>query len=132
VKSSRSLWKTLRDCRRTFLLQGRITPREIANILNRAARGKTHIKVKLLNEEETYAFIRNINWGFLPKLRELYDIEYMHEVASRVYKLIAGTGNLDFSMRNDTELAKSWGSKWKCKMIEQYAAEVNGMPGDWH
>jgi hypothetical protein len=70
--------------------------------------------------------------GFLPKLRELYDIEYMHEVASRVYKLIAGTGNLDFSMRNDTELVKSWGSKWKCKMIKQYAAEVNGMPGDWH
>jgi hypothetical protein len=43
-----------------------------------------------------------------------------------------GTGNLDFSKKNDNELVNPGESKWKWKTMEEYAEEVDGMPGDWH
>ena len=42
--------------------------------------------------------------------------------------MTGGTGNLDFSKRNDNELVNPGESKWKWKSIEDYAQEVDGLP----
>ena len=106
------------------------TPKEIVEIMNRAAQGKTHLKLKLLSEKQADEFMRNLVWELPPGRETEYDTEYMNEVAGRVFKMSGGTGNLDFSKRNDNELVNPGQSKWKWKTMEEYAAEVDGMPGD--
>jgi hypothetical protein len=108
------------------------TPKEIVEIFNKAAKGKTHLQLKLLDDEQADELMRNLKWDFPPDQPNDYDLDYMNEVASRVFRMSGGTGNLDFSTKNDNELVNPGESKWKWKTMEKYAEEVGGMPGDWH
>lgn len=106
------------------------TPKEIVDIFNRAAKGKTHIQLKLLSDEDADALMKKLNWDPPPGQPSDYDPQYMNEVASRVFRMSGGTGNIDFSKKNDNELVNPGESKWKWKTIEEYADEVDGMPKD--
>jgi hypothetical protein len=108
------------------------TPKEIVDIFNKAAKGKTHLKLKLLNDQEADDLMKNLKWDFPSDQPNNYDLEYMNEVASRVFRMSGGTGNLDFSDWNHNELINPGQSKWNWKTMEEYAEEVDGMPGDWH
>lgn len=107
-------------------------PKEIVDIFNKAANGKTHLKLKLLNDQEADDLMKNLKWDFPSDQPNSYDLDYMNEVASRVFKMSGGTGNLDFSNWNHNELINPGQLKWKWKTMEEYAEEVDGMPGDWH
>jgi hypothetical protein len=103
------------------------TPREICEIFNRKA-GKEILRLHLLTDDEARALISNNT--FVPANGQMdeYDQEYMNDVASRVFLMTGGTGNLDFSKRNDNELVNPGETKWKWKSIEDYAQEVDGLP----
>jgi hypothetical protein len=105
------------------------TPEEIVEAFNKAANGKTHIKLKLLNdhEEAKQLFSRLV---FEPPKGEEhnFDQKFMNEVATRVFTMSGGGGNLDFSDHNHNELVNPGQSKWKWKSIEDYANETDGMP----
>jgi hypothetical protein len=106
------------------------SPKEIVDIMNRAAKGKTHLKLKLVSDEEADRFVRNLKWELPPDRESEYDSEYMNEIGTRIFRMCGGTGNLDFSKKNDNELVNPGQSKWKWKTMEEYAEEVGGMPGD--
>jgi len=108
------------------------TPKEITEILNRAAKGKTKIELKLLSDWEADELMKNLKWDMPPERASEYDFDYMNEVGARVFRMSGGTGNLDFSKQNDNELVNPGQSRWKWKTMEEYAEEVDGMPGDWH
>ena len=108
------------------------TPKEIVEIMNRAAKGKTHLELKLLSDEEADELMRNLKWELPPDRQSDYDFGYMNEVAARVFRMSGGTGNLDFSKENNNDLVNPGESRWKWKTMEEYAEEVGGMPGDWH
>jgi hypothetical protein len=103
------------------------TPLEICEIFNRKA-GKKVLELQLLSEKEARAFVDQVT--FIPSSGRMdeYDPEYMRDVASRVFLMTGGTGNLDFSMRNDNELVNPGERKWKWKSIEQYVDELGGLP----
>ena len=108
------------------------TPREIVEIFNRAAKGKTKIKLVLLSDEEADEFMKNMKWDLPPEQDNQYDISYMSDIGSRVFRMSGGTGNLNFSDWNHNEKINPGQSKWKWKTIEEYAEEVDGLPtGVW-
>jgi hypothetical protein len=106
------------------------SPREIVEIFNTAAKGKSHITLKLLSDQEADNLMKQLKWEAPPGQQTDFDPEYMNEVGSRVFRMSGGTGNLDFSKRNDNELVNPGQSKWKWKTMEEYAQEVEGLPGD--
>jgi hypothetical protein len=108
------------------------TPREIVDIFNRAAKGKTNVTLKLLSDEEADKLIRGMKWEGPPDRESQYDLEYMKDVGTRVFRMSGGTGNIDFSKKNDNELVNPGESRWKWKTMEEYAGEVDGLPnGVW-
>lgn len=104
------------------------TPREIVEIFNRAAKGKTHVQLVLLSDEESKTFMNPENMKPPPNLPKEFDLAPIYDVATRVFRMSGSGGNLDFSQRNDNELVNPNQSKWKWKTIEDYAEEVDGMP----
>jgi hypothetical protein len=104
------------------------TPREIVDIFNRASKGKTHIKLVPLSDEESKVFMNKDNMKPPPGLPEGFDLNFIYDVATRVFRMAGAGGNLDFSQSNDNELVNPGQSKWKWKTIEEYAEEVDGMP----
>jgi hypothetical protein len=104
------------------------TPKQIVELFNKAAKGKTHLKLVLLSHEEADALMKKLQFVPAPDFQHTYDLDYMNEVASRVFRMSGGTGNLDFSKYNDNELVNPGESKWKWKTMEEYAEEVQGMP----
>jgi hypothetical protein len=104
------------------------TPREIIDIFNRAAKGKTYIKLVSLSDDEAKTFMNPTNMKPPPNFPKEFDPAPMYDVATRVFRMTASGGNLDFSRRNDNELVNPNESKWKWKTIEDYAEEVEGMP----
>jgi len=104
------------------------TPKEIVNIFNRAAQGKTHIKLVTLSDEESKTFMNKDNMKPPPNTPKNFDMNLIYDVATRVFRMAASGGNLDFSKRNDNELVNPGESKWKWKTIEEYAEQVDGMP----
>jgi len=103
------------------------TPREIVEIFNKAANGKTHINLIPLSDEEANTFMNKDNMKPPPGLPPNFDVNLIYDVATRVFRM-STTENLDFSKTNDNELVNPGESKWKWKTIEQYAQEVGGMP----
>ena len=95
------------------------TPGEIYKMFNRKAR-KEILGLHLLTDDEARALISKN--AFVPANEQMdeYDQEYMNDVASRVFLMTGGTGTLDFSKRNDSELVNPGESKWKWKSIEDY------------
>jgi len=104
------------------------TPKEIVDIFNLASKGKTYIKLIPLSDEESKVFMNKDNMKPPPGLPKDFDLNYIYDVASRVFRMAGSGGNLDFSQRNDNELVNPGESKWKWKTIESYAEEVEGMP----
>lgn len=104
------------------------TPREIVEIFNKAANGKTHIKLIPLSDDEAKVFMNKDNMKPPPGLPKNFDMNFIYDVATRVFRMSAKGGNIDFSERNDNELVNPGESKWKWKTIEEYAKEVDGMP----
>jgi hypothetical protein len=104
------------------------TPREIVEIFNRASKGKTYIKLVPLSDEEAQRFMTKDTMKPPPNLPKEFDLDYIYDVATRVFRMSGSGGNLDFSKRNDNELVNPGESKWKWKTIENYAEEVEGMP----
>ena len=56
-----------------------------------------------------------------------FDQKFMNAVATRVFTIRGGTGNLDFSEHNRNELVNPGESKWKWKTIEDYVGKTIGM-----
>jgi len=103
------------------------TPKEIVEIFNKAANGKTHIKLKLLNEEQSKELFSRLVFE-PPAGDNNFDQAFMNEIAQRVFTMSGGGGNLDFSKHNHNELVNPGESKWKWKTIEDYAKETDGLP----
>jgi hypothetical protein len=104
------------------------TPEEIVEIFNKAANGKTHIKLKLLNEEQSKELFSRLVFEPPKGEEHRFDRRFMNEIATRVFTMSGGGGNLDFSEHNHNELVNPGESKWKWKTIEDYAKETDGMP----
>jgi len=104
------------------------TPREIVKIFNDAANGSTHIELILLSDDEAKTFMNKDNMKPPPGLPKEFDLNLIYDVATRVFRMAASGGNLDFSEKNDNELVNPKESRWKWKTIEEYAREVKGMP----
>jgi hypothetical protein len=104
------------------------TPKQIVDLFNKAAKGKTHLKLELLSDEEADAWMKKLQFVPMSEFQDVYDLDYMNEVASRVFRMSGGTGNLDFSKDNDNEIVNPGESKWKWKTMEEFAEEVDGMP----
>lgn len=105
-----------------------LSPKQIVEIFNKAAKGKTHIKLKLLNEEESKALFSRLVFEPPKGEEHSFDQEFMNEVATRVFTMSGGGGNLDFSQDNHNELVNPGETKWKWKTMEEYAEETDGMP----
>ena len=103
-------------------------PKEIVEIFNKAAKGKTHIKLKLLNDQEAKELFSRLVFEPPKGEEHSFDQQFMNEVATRVFTMSGGGGNLDFSQHNHNELVNPGESKWKWKTIEDYAEETDGMP----
>jgi len=104
------------------------TPREIVEIFNKAAKGKTRIKLITLSDDEAKVFMNKDNMKPPTRLPKDFDLSSIYDVATRVFRMAGSGGNLDFSKENDDELVNPSESKWKWKTIEEYAEEVEGMP----
>jgi hypothetical protein len=104
------------------------TPKDIVDIFNNAAKGKTHIKMIPLSDNEAKVFMNKDTMKPPPGLPKDFDLNLIYDVATRVFRMAGKGGNLDFSQRNDNELVNPGESKWKWKTIEMYAEEVEGMP----
>lgn len=103
-------------------------PKQIVEIFNKAAKGKTHIKLKLLNDEEAKELFSRLVFEPPEGEEHSFDQQFMNEVATRVFTMSGGGGNLDFSTHNHNELVNPGESKWKWKTMEEYAEETDGMP----
>src|SRR5271170_6781741 len=103
------------------------SPKEIVEIFNKAAKGKTNIKLKLLNDEQAKELFSRLVFEPPKGEEQSLDQEFMNEVATRVFTMSGGGGNLDFT-KNDNELVNPGESKWKWKTLEDYAEETDGMP----
>ena len=103
------------------------TPKEIVDIFNRASKGKTHIKLVPLSDEESKAFMNKETMKPPPGLPAGFDLNLIYDVATRVFEWQA-LAEFGFCKRNDNELVNAGQSKWKWKTIEEYAEEVNGLP----
>ena len=104
------------------------TPREIVDIFNAAAKGKTYIKLTTLSDDEAKVFMNKDNMKPPTRLPKDFDLSSIYDVATRVFRMAGSGGNLDFSQQNDNEMVNPGESKWKWKTIEAYAEEVEGMP----
>jgi hypothetical protein len=105
-----------------------LSPKQIVEIFNKAAKGKTHIKLKLLNEEQSKELFSRLVFEPPKGEEHSFDQQFMNEVATRVFTMSGGGGNLDFSEHNHNELVNPGESKWKWKTMEEYAEETDGMP----
>jgi hypothetical protein len=103
-------------------------PKQIVEIFNKAAKGKTHIKLKLLNDAEAKELFSRLVFEPPEGEEHSFDQQFMNEVATRVFTMSGGGGNIDFSKHNHNELVNPGESKWKWKSMEDYAEEVDGMP----
>jgi hypothetical protein len=104
------------------------TPRQIVEILNTAAKGKTNLRLQLLNEDETKELFSRLVFEPPKGEEHAFDQKFMNEIATRVFTMSGGGGNLDFSEYNHNELVNPGESKWKWKTMQDYAEETNGMP----
>lgn len=102
------------------------TPVEIVEIFNKAANGKTHITLKLINEVEAKEMFSRLIFEPPKGGEHAFDQQFMNDIAQGVFTM-SGGGNLDFT-ENHNELVNPGESKWKWKRIKDYAKEVDGMP----
>jgi hypothetical protein len=109
------------------IVSDNLPPPEIVEIFNKAANGKTHITLKLITDEQAKEMFSKLIFEPPKGEEHSFDQQFMNEIATRVFTMSGGGGNLDFT-ENDNELVNPGESKWKWKRIEDYAKEVDGMP----
>jgi len=104
------------------------SPRLIIQKFNKAAHGKTTIKLVPLTDEEASTFMNADTLRPPPGTPKDFDLNLIYSVATRVFRMAGKGENLDFSQRNDNDLVNPNESKWKWKTIDEYAEQVDGMP----
>ena len=59
-----------------------------------------------------------------------YDQEFVNGVASRVFRMCGGPGNIDFNIKNHNQLDNPGELKCKWKTIRKYNERFNGISKD--